>query len=129
MFNKLSRVEQETRIVTSLHILKPVIRVSRNCACPEPAGCLHTLQVLLCLLVLICAGASHATLAGFSSGVTSTSFGTSVGGSAFEGKDLQRVQELDQAFNMKRAPALYGAIGVTLGLGMITLGVLVGSAR
>uniref|UniRef100_A0A8C4QU99 Uncharacterized protein n=1 Tax=Eptatretus burgeri TaxID=7764 RepID=A0A8C4QU99_EPTBU len=62
--------------------------------------------VLLCLLVLICAGASHATLAGFSSGVTSTSFGTNVGGSAFEGKDLQRVQELDQAFNMKRAPGI-----------------------
>uniref|UniRef100_UPI00358EC003 MARVEL domain-containing protein 3-like isoform X2 n=1 Tax=Myxine glutinosa TaxID=7769 RepID=UPI00358EC003 len=93
-----------------------------------PTGCMHVLQVLLCFLALVCAGASHATLAGFSSGITSTGFGMNGGGSVFEGNDLQRVQELDRAFNMQRAPALYGAIGVTLGLGMITLGVLVGSA-
>ncbi|XP_045149719.1 MARVEL domain-containing protein 3-like [Echinops telfairi] len=79
-------------------------------------------------MVLICIVASYFVLAGFSASITS---GGGLGNyhSPFEGTELEQVRQLDQKYTVLRAPLIYGGVAVSLGLGVLTMGVLLQGAK
>ncbi|KAK2497652.1 hypothetical protein MC885_008898 [Smutsia gigantea] len=92
-------------------------------------GVVHIVEVILNGMVLMCIVASYFVLAGFSASFSSGgSFGNNYY-SPFEGTELEQVRQLDQQYTVLRAPLIYGGVVVTLGLGVLTMGVLVQGAK
>ena len=80
-------------------------------------------------MVLMCIVASYFVLAGFSASFASGGgFGNNYY-SPFEGTELEQVRQLDQQYTILRAPLIYGGVAVSLGLGVLTLGVLLQGAK
>lgn len=80
-------------------------------------------------MVLMCIVASYFVLAGFSASFASGGgFGNNYY-SPFEGTELEQVRQLDQQYTVLRAPLIYGGVAVSLGLGVLTMGVLLQGAR
>ncbi|KAG2469812.1 MALD3 protein, partial [Polypterus senegalus] len=97
-----------------------------------PQGALQLLEVLLNILVLVCVVSSFVSLSGFSSasaGFAGGSLSLDTMSYPFQGTELQLVRDLDQKFSIERAPLLYGSLAVSLGLGALTLGIMIGNAR
>ncbi|XP_039619255.1 MARVEL domain-containing protein 3 isoform X2 [Polypterus senegalus] len=95
-------------------------------------GALQLLEVLLNILVLVCVVSSFVSLSGFSSasaGFAGGSLSLDTMSYPFQGTELQLVRDLDQKFSIERAPLLYGSLAVSLGLGALTLGIMIGNAR
>ncbi|XP_072492610.1 MARVEL domain-containing protein 3 isoform X1 [Notamacropus eugenii] len=86
-------------------------------------GVVQIVEVILNGMVLMCIVASYFVLAGFSA-----SFGSNYY-SPFEGTELEQVRQLDQQYTILRAPLVYSGLAVSLGLGVLTMGVLVRGAR
>ncbi|XP_036782826.2 MARVEL domain-containing protein 3 isoform X1 [Manis pentadactyla] len=92
-------------------------------------GVVQIVEVILNGMVLMCIVASYFVLAGFSASFSSGGgFGNNYY-SPFEGIELQQVRQLDQQYTVLRAPLIYGGVVVTLGLGVLTMGVLVQGAK
>ncbi|XP_036604017.1 MARVEL domain-containing protein 3 [Trichosurus vulpecula] len=91
-------------------------------------GVLQIVEVILNGMVLICIVASYFVLAGFSASFASSGLGNSYY-SPFEGTELEQVRQLDQQYTILRAPLVYGGLAVSLGLGVLTMGVLVRGAK
>ncbi|XP_068943804.1 MARVEL domain-containing protein 3 isoform X1 [Petaurus breviceps papuanus] len=91
-------------------------------------GVVQIVEVILNGMVLTCIVASYFALAGFSAGLANSGFGSSYY-SPFEGTELEQVRQLDQQYTVLRAPLVYGGLAVSLGLGVLTMGVLVRGAR
>ncbi|XP_027701919.1 MARVEL domain-containing protein 3 isoform X2 [Vombatus ursinus] len=91
-------------------------------------GVVQIVEVILNGMVLMCIVASYFVLAGFSAGFGSGGFGNSYY-SPFEGTELEQVRQLDQQYTILRAPLVYGGLAVSLGLGVLTMGVLVRGAK
>ncbi|XP_076989057.1 MARVEL domain-containing protein 3 isoform X1 [Tamandua tetradactyla] len=92
-------------------------------------GVVQIVEVILNGMVLLCIVASYFVLAGFSASFTS---GGGLGNnyySPFEGTELEQVRQLDQQYTVLRAPLIYGGMAVSLGLGVLTMGVLVQGAK
>ncbi|XP_038610813.1 MARVEL domain-containing protein 3 [Tachyglossus aculeatus] len=79
-------------------------------------------------MVLMCVISSYFVLAGFSAGLGSGGWVNSYY-PPFEGKELEQVRQLDQQFTVLRSPLVYGGLAVALGVGVLTLGVLVRGAK
>ncbi|XP_032833875.2 MARVEL domain-containing protein 3-like [Petromyzon marinus] len=98
----------------------------------SPRGLLQLAEALLALLVLVCVASSQAVLAGYSTLGPGLGYGSSElsgGYSGFEGAELQRVHDLDAAFTLLRAPALYGGVAFSLVAAVVTIGVMLAVAR
>ncbi|XP_020819380.1 MARVEL domain-containing protein 3 [Phascolarctos cinereus] len=91
-------------------------------------GVVQIVEVILNGMVLMCIVASHFVLAGFSASLGSGGFGNSYY-SPFEGTELEQVRQLDQQYTILRAPLVYGGLAISLGLGVLTMGVLVRGAK
>ncbi|KAM9192303.1 MARVEL domain-containing protein 3 [Dugong dugon] len=92
-------------------------------------GVVQIVEVILNGMVLMCIVASYFVLAGFSASFTSGGgFGNSYH-SPFEGTELEQVRQLDQQYAVLRAPLIYGGVAVSLGLGVLTMGVLLQGAK
>ncbi|XP_057567436.1 MARVEL domain-containing protein 3 isoform X3 [Hippopotamus amphibius kiboko] len=92
-------------------------------------GVIQIVEVILNGMVLMCIVASYFVLAGFSASFASGGgFGNSYY-SPFEGTELEQVRQLDQQYTILRAPLIYGGVAVSLGLGVLTLGVLLQGAK
>ncbi|KAM5297123.1 MARVEL domain-containing protein 3 isoform 1-T1 [Glossophaga mutica] len=92
-------------------------------------GVVQIVEVILNGMVLMCIVASYFVLAGFSASFTSGGgFGNNYY-SPFEGTELEQVRQLDQQYTVLRAPLIYGGVAVSLGLGVLTMGVLLQGAR
>ncbi|TEA38524.1 hypothetical protein DBR06_SOUSAS110435 [Sousa chinensis] len=86
-------------------------------------------EVILNGMVLMCIVASYFVLAGFSASFASGGgFGNGYY-SPFEGTELEQVRQLDQQYTILRAPLIYSGVAVSLGLGVLTLGVLLQGAK
>ncbi|NXO66030.1 MALD3 protein, partial [Phainopepla nitens] len=92
-------------------------------------GILKFVEITVNLLVLICVGASQASVAGFTSvgGFGSFSLGSAY--IPFEGTELQEVRELDMQFTQMRAPCVYGGVAFSLTAATLTLVFLVVGAK
>lgn len=90
-------------------------------------GILKFVEIAVNLLVLICVGASQASVSGFTSlgGFGSLNWGYS----PFEGTELQEVRELDMQFTQMRAPCVYGGVVFSLTVATLTLVFLVVGAK
>ncbi|KAF4794133.1 MARVEL domain-containing protein 3-like isoform X1 [Turdus rufiventris] len=90
-------------------------------------GILKFVEIAVNLLVLICVGASQASVSGFTSlgGFGSLNWGYS----PFEGTELQEVRELDMQFTQMRAPCVYGGVVFSLTAATLTLVFLVVGAK
>ena len=87
-------------------------------------GVIQIVEVILNGMVLMCIVASYFVLAGFSASFASGGgFGNNYY-SPFEGTELEQVRQLDQQYTILRAPLIYGGVAVSLGLGVLTMGVL-----
>ncbi|XP_078475843.1 MARVEL domain-containing protein 3-like isoform X2 [Lampetra planeri] len=98
----------------------------------SPRGLLQLAEALLALLVLACVASSQAVLAGYSAlgpGLGYASSELSGGYSGFEGAELQRAHDLDAAFTLLRAPALYGGVAFSLVAAVVPIGVMLAVAR
>ncbi|NWV82591.1 MALD3 protein, partial [Dasyornis broadbenti] len=84
-------------------------------------GILKFVEITVNLLVLICVGASQASVAGFTSLGGFGSFNLNSAYSPFEGTELREVRELDMQFTQMRAPCVYGGVAFTLTVGTLTL--------
>ncbi|XP_003939994.1 MARVEL domain-containing protein 3 isoform X1 [Saimiri boliviensis] len=92
-------------------------------------GVVQIVEVVLNGMVLICIVASYFVLAGFSASISSGGgFGNNYY-SPFEGTELEQVRQLDQKYTVLRAPLIYGGVAVSLGLGVLTMGVLLQGAK
>ncbi|XP_049642384.1 MARVEL domain-containing protein 3 [Suncus etruscus] len=92
-------------------------------------GVVQIVEVILNGMVLMCIVASYFVLAGFSASFASGGgFGNNYY-SPFEGTELEQVRQLDQQYTVLRAPLIYGGVAVALGLGVLTMGVLLKGAR
>ncbi|XP_039707735.1 MARVEL domain-containing protein 3 isoform X1 [Pteropus medius] len=92
-------------------------------------GVVQIVEVILNGMVLMCIVASYFVLAGFSASFTSGGgFGNNYY-SPFEGTELEQVQQLDQQYTVLRAPLIYGGVAVSLGLGVLTMSVLLQGAK
>lgn len=92
-------------------------------------GVVQIVEVILNAMVLVCIVASYFVLAGFSASFASGGgFGNNYY-SPFEGTELEQVRQLDQQYTVLRAPLIYGGVAVSLGLGVLTMGVLLQGAR
>ncbi|NXM88660.1 MALD3 protein, partial [Oenanthe oenanthe] len=93
-------------------------------------GILKFVEITVNLLVLICVGASQASVAGFMSlGGLGSSFNLNWAYSPFEGTELQEVRELDMQFTQMRAPCVYGGVAFSLTVATLTLVFLVVGAK
>ncbi|XP_014727914.1 PREDICTED: MARVEL domain-containing protein 3-like [Sturnus vulgaris] len=93
-------------------------------------GILKFVEITVNLLVLICVGASQASIAGFTSlGGLGSSFNLNWAYSPFEGTELQEVRELDMQFTQMRAPCVYGGVTFSLTAATLTLVFLVVGAK
>lgn len=80
-------------------------------------------------MVLMCVVSSYFVLAGFTATFTSGGgFGNNYY-SPFEGTELEQVRQLDQKYTVLRAPLIYGGVAVSLGLGVLTMSVLLQGAK
>ncbi|NXD35370.1 MALD3 protein, partial [Copsychus sechellarum] len=85
-------------------------------------GILKFVEITVNLLVLICVGASQASVAGFTSlGGLGSSFNLNWAYSPFEGTELKEVRELDMQFTQMRAPCVYGGVAFSLTAATLTL--------
>ncbi|XP_032469625.1 MARVEL domain-containing protein 3 isoform X2 [Phocoena sinus] len=92
-------------------------------------GVIQIVEVILNGMVLMCIVASYFVLAGFSASFASGGgFGNGYY-SPFEGTELEQVRQLDQQYTILRAPLIYSGVAVSLGLGVLTLGVLLQGAK
>lgn len=92
-------------------------------------GVIQIVEVILNGMVLMCIVASYFVLAGFSASFASGGgFGNNYY-SPFEGTELEQVRQLDQQYTILRAPLIYSGVAVSLGLGVLTLGVLLQGAK
>ncbi|KAI4055950.1 MARVEL domain containing 3 [Homo sapiens] len=92
-------------------------------------GVVQIVEVVLNGMVLICIVASYFVLAGFSASFSSGGgFGNNYY-SPFEGTELEQVRQLDQQYTILRSPLIYGGVAVSLGLGVLTMGVLLQGAK
>ncbi|KAL2307906.1 hypothetical protein Nmel_000897 [Mimus melanotis] len=95
-----------------------------------PSGILKFVEITVNLLVLICVGASQASVAGFTSlGGFGSSFNLNWAYSPFEGTELQEVRELDMQFTQMRAPCVYGGVVFSLAAATLTLVFLIVGAK
>ncbi|XP_053801755.1 MARVEL domain-containing protein 3-like [Vidua chalybeata] len=92
-------------------------------------GILKFVEITVNLLVLICVGASQASVAGFTSLGGLGSFNLNWAYSPFEGTELQEVRELDMQFTQMRAPCVYGGVAFSLTAATLTLVFLVVGAK
>ncbi|NWR11450.1 MALD3 protein, partial [Paradoxornis webbianus] len=92
-------------------------------------GILKFVEITVNLLVLICVGASQASVAGFTSLGGLGSFNLNWAYSPFEGTELQEVRELDMQFTQLRAPCVYGGVAFSLTAAALTLVFLVVGAK
>ncbi|XP_039942686.1 MARVEL domain-containing protein 3-like isoform X2 [Hirundo rustica] len=92
-------------------------------------GILKFVEITVNLLVLICVGASQASVAGFTSLGGFGSFNLNSFYSPFEGTELQEVRELDMQFTQMRAPCVYGGVAFSLTAATLTLVFLVVGAK
>ncbi|XP_042196454.1 MARVEL domain-containing protein 3 isoform X2 [Callorhinchus milii] len=94
-------------------------------------GIIQLVEVLLNLLVLVCVVASYVVISGYSSnsGLATSFFSINSDFSPIEGEELKEIQKLDQQFAFLRAPVLYGGIAVSIGMFVITTGVMIRGAR
>ncbi|NXA73948.1 MALD3 protein, partial [Thryothorus ludovicianus] len=92
-------------------------------------GILKFVEITVNLLVLICVGASQASIAGFTSLGGFGSFNLNWAYSPFEGTELQEVRELDMQFTQMRAPCVYGGVAFSLTAATLTLVFLVVGAK
>uniref|UniRef100_A0A8C3QXY6 MARVEL domain-containing protein n=1 Tax=Cyanoderma ruficeps TaxID=181631 RepID=A0A8C3QXY6_9PASS len=92
-------------------------------------GILKFVEITVNLLVLICVGASQASVAGFTSLGGLGSFNLNWAYSPFEGTELQEVRELDMQFTQLRAPCVYGGVAFSLTAATLTLVFLVVGAK
>ncbi|XP_058384174.1 MARVEL domain-containing protein 3 isoform X1 [Diceros bicornis minor] len=92
-------------------------------------GVVQIVEVILNGMVLMCIVASYFVLAGFSASFTTAGgFGNNYY-SPFEGTELEQVRQLDQQYTVLRAPLIYGGVAVSLGMGVLTMGVLLQGAK
>ncbi|XP_008700752.2 MARVEL domain-containing protein 3 isoform X1 [Ursus americanus] len=92
-------------------------------------GVVQIVEVILNGMVLMCVVASYFVLAGFTASFTSGGgFGNNYY-SPFEGTELEQVRQLDQKYTVLRAPLIYGGVAVSLGLGVLTMSVLLQGAK
>ncbi|XP_048211125.1 MARVEL domain-containing protein 3 isoform X1 [Perognathus longimembris pacificus] len=92
-------------------------------------GVVQIVEVILNAMVLMCIVASYFVLAGFSASFASGGgFGNNYY-SPFEGTELEQVRQLDQQYTVLRSPLIYGGVAVSLGLGVLTMGVLLQGAK
>ncbi|NXY33789.1 MALD3 protein, partial [Pomatorhinus ruficollis] len=92
-------------------------------------GILKFVEITVNLLVLICVGASQASVAGFTSLGGLGSFNLNWAYSPFEGTELREVRELDMQFTQLRAPCVYGGVAFSLTAATLTLVFLVVGAK
>ncbi|NWV54268.1 MALD3 protein, partial [Daphoenositta chrysoptera] len=92
-------------------------------------GILKFVEITVNLLVLICVGASQASVAGFTSLGGFGSFNLNSAYSPFEGTELREVRELDMHFTQMRAPCVYGGVAFSLTMAALTLVFLVVGAK
>ncbi|NXY23233.1 MALD3 protein, partial [Atrichornis clamosus] len=92
-------------------------------------GILKFVEIAVNLLVLICVGASQASVAGFTSLGGFGSFSLNSAYSPFEGTELREVRELDMQFTQMRAPCVYGGVAFSLTAAALTLVFLVVGAK
>ncbi|XP_071409508.1 MARVEL domain-containing protein 3-like [Pithys albifrons albifrons] len=92
-------------------------------------GILKFVEITVNLLVLICVGASQASVAGFTSLGGFGSFSLNSAYSPFEGTELREVRELDMQFTQMRAPCVYGGVAFSLTTAVLTLVFLVVGAK
>ncbi|NXP24836.1 MALD3 protein, partial [Scytalopus superciliaris] len=92
-------------------------------------GILKFVEITVNLLVLICVGASQASVAGFTSFGGFGSFNLNSAYSPFEGTELREVRELDMQFTQMRAPCVYGGVAFGLTAAVLTLVFLVVGAK
>ncbi|NWV61563.1 MALD3 protein, partial [Malurus elegans] len=92
-------------------------------------GILKFVEITVNLLVLICVGASQASVAGFTSLGGFGSFNLNSAYSPFEGTELREVRELDMQFSQMRAPCVYGGVAFSLAGATLTLVFLVVGAK
>ncbi|NWV87559.1 MALD3 protein, partial [Machaerirhynchus nigripectus] len=92
-------------------------------------GILKFVEITVNLLVLICVGASQASVAGFTSLGGFGSFNLNSAYSPFEGTELREVRELDMQFTQMRAPCVYGGVAFSLTMATLTLVFLVVGAK
>ncbi|XP_067424015.1 MARVEL domain-containing protein 3-like isoform X2 [Emydura macquarii macquarii] len=94
-------------------------------------GILKFVEITVNILVLICVGAAHAAIAGYSSmgGLGMGSFNIDSFYSPFEGSELQEVRDLDMQYSQMRAPCVYGGVAFSLTLAALTLLFLVAGAK
>ncbi|NXI10853.1 MALD3 protein, partial [Irena cyanogastra] len=92
-------------------------------------GILKFVEITVNLLVLICVGASQASVAGFTSLGGFGSFNLNLAYSPFEGTELREVRELDMQFTQMRAPCVYGGVAFSLTAATLTLVFLVVGAK
>ncbi|XP_022367500.1 MARVEL domain-containing protein 3 isoform X1 [Enhydra lutris kenyoni] len=92
-------------------------------------GVVQIVEVILNGMVLMCVVSSYFVLAGFTATFTSGGgFGNNYY-SPFEGTELEQVRQLDQKYTVLRAPLIYGGVAVSLGLGVLTMSVLLQGAK
>ncbi|KFO24657.1 MARVEL domain-containing protein 3 isoform X1 [Fukomys damarensis] len=92
-------------------------------------GVVQIVEVILNGMVLMCIVASYFVLAGFSASfVSGSGFGNNYY-SPFEGSELEEVRRLDQQYTVLRSPLIYSGVAVSLGLGVLTMGVLIQGAK
>ncbi|XP_050182089.1 MARVEL domain-containing protein 3-like [Myiozetetes cayanensis] len=92
-------------------------------------GILKFVEITVNLLVLICVGASQASVAGFTSLGGFGSFNLNSAYSPFEGTELREVRELDMQITQMRAPCVYGGVAFSLTAAVLTLVFLVVGAK
>ncbi|NWR28728.1 MALD3 protein, partial [Tachuris rubrigastra] len=92
-------------------------------------GILKFVEITVNLLVLICVGASQASVAGFTSLGGFGSFNLNSAYSPFEGTELREVRELDMQITQMRAPCVYGGVAFSLTATVLTLVFLVVGAK
>ncbi|NXQ60698.1 MALD3 protein, partial [Anthoscopus minutus] len=92
-------------------------------------GILKFVEITVNLLVLICVGASQASVAGFTSLGGFGSFNLNSAYSPFEGTELREVRELDMQFTQMRAPCVYSGVVFSLTAATLTLVFLIVGAK
>ncbi|KAJ7338461.1 hypothetical protein JRQ81_012330 [Phrynocephalus forsythii] len=92
-------------------------------------GILQFVEVTVNILVLVCIGATQASMSGFTSMAGLGSFSINSAYSPFEGTELQAVRELDMQYSQMRAPCVYGGVAFSLAMMCLTLLFLISGAK
>uniref|UniRef100_A0A6J0T4T8 MARVEL domain-containing protein 3-like isoform X1 n=2 Tax=Pogona vitticeps TaxID=103695 RepID=A0A6J0T4T8_9SAUR len=92
-------------------------------------GILQFVEIIVNILVLVCIGATQASISGFTSMGGLGSFNLNSAYSPFEGTELQEVRELDMQYSQMRAPCVYGGVAFSLTMTCLTLLFLVSGAK